>query len=204
MTQAQGGTGAPAAEQSQEQDASEQDDGLQRSALVGGRASSVLSAMQYLTGGTVLVLMLLTTADVVKRSVVGSSVRGVIEITEVALVITVFLGMVGAEVSGAHIRTSVLIDRLRYRIGGIVSMACLLPCIWVTAWITWETALKAQHSYEFGEYRFGLLSVPIWPARVAIALGMAALTLALVARVIAELRAWRDDRTLVIEEQSLL
>jgi TRAP-type C4-dicarboxylate transport system permease small subunit len=180
------------------------DDEIERSTGVTGAAGQIVSAIQYVTGAAILVLMLLTTADVAKRSFGGGSIRGVIEITEIALVVTVFFGLVGAEVSGAHIRTSVLVDRLRVRVAGVVTMGSLSVCIFVTGWLTFQTALRAQASVQAGEYRFGLLSVPIWPARVAIALGLGALTVALIARLFGELRAWRDNRAVVVEEQTLL
>lgn len=180
------------------------DDEIERAAGPTGAAGRLIAGIQYITGAAILILMLLTTADVVKRSITGGSIRGVIEITEIALVVTVFFGLVGAEVSGAHIRTSVLVDRLRTRVAGMITMTSLSVCTFVTGWLTYQTALRAQASIETGEYRFGLLSIPIWPARVAITLGLAGLTVALVARLVGEFRAWRDNRAVVVEEQTLL
>ncbi len=49
----------------------------------------------------------------------------------------------------------------------------------LVAWMTVETAQAALHSFLVGEYRFGLLQMPIWPARLMIPLGLGVLFLEL-------------------------
>jgi TRAP-type C4-dicarboxylate transport system permease small subunit len=127
-------------------------------------------------------LMLLTTVDVIKRKVAGSGVGGAVEYTEVLLVLTVFAGMAAAEVNNAHIRVSVLVERLSpiraaaFRSVGGVAVTLLL------VWATVKTAGAAQRSFEIREFTYGLAAVPIWPAKLMVLIGLGALTLALAYR----------------------
>lgn len=179
-------------------------DRLERQQIAGPAARRASAVVAYLTGALIVVLMLLTAVDVLKRSLGDGGVRGTIEITEVVLVIAVYLGMIGAEISGSHIRTSVLIDRLPTRAGGALASIALLIGNVIVALMAFETTLRAWQSVDVGEYRFGLLEVPVWPARIAIALGLIGLLAALILRLIAEARATRDDERISLEEQSLL
>lgn len=59
----------------------------------------------------------------------------------------------------------------------------------VVGWMVLVTADRALASFEVREFRFGLVRVPVWPARIAIAVGLAAYLLELVIRLIDDTRA---------------
>lgn len=50
--------------------------------------------------------------------------------------------------------------------------------------MTVETLQVGLDSTRAGEYRFGLVRVPVWPARLFVPLGLAGLTVVLVMRAI--------------------
>ena len=53
----------------------------------------------------------------------------------------------------------------------------LFMALAVLAVMTLQTGKRALRSIESGEYRFGIIEIPIWPARTAVVLGLALLTL---------------------------
>lgn len=147
-------------------------------------ADRALNVISILTGGAIVALMLLTVVDVFKRQFLSSGVRGVIEITEVALVAVVFLGMVGAEAAKRHVRTPVVVNMLPLRPAAVLRLIGLVLSVVLTAWIAYVTADIAIDSVQNRESRFGLLEVPVWPARLLIPIGMGGFCLVLTARAV--------------------
>ncbi|HWL59704.1 MAG TPA: TRAP transporter small permease [Microbacteriaceae bacterium] len=138
-------------------------------------------------------LMGVTVIDVVLRSTTGRGIPGAIEITEVFLVVAAYLGMMTAARDGMHISATLVTDRLPVRvarvtrtIGSVISALILLALIYATS-------ARALVSLGAGEFRFGLVSVPIWPARIAIVVGLCGLVVAIVLQLAQQLmRSPRD------------
>lgn len=130
------------------------------------------------------VLLLATAMDVVLRILTGHGVPGTVEVTEVLLVVAVFMGMATAATDDLHIRATILTDRLPFRIRRIVRFVGDVIGMGMVVWLIYATALRAISSVTSGEYRFGLVSMPIWPARIAIVLGLAGLLLAMLLKTI--------------------
>lgn len=138
------------------------------------------TAGDYIAVTGVVVIMFATCADVFRRTLTGRSVPGVVEGSEVMLVIAVFLGLGYAQREKVHVATSVVTDRLPDAVSRTVRIAGILVAICFLLWLVYATGERAVQSTRTGEYRFGLLQVPIWPGRVAITVGLALLTAELV------------------------
>jgi len=125
-----------------------------------------------------LVLIMATAVvDVTARSLAGRSVPGIVESAEVILVIGVFLGLAYAQRLKAHVATSVIIDRLPPAARRVLRSAGLLVVAAYVGGAAYVSALRAWQSFAGGEVRFGLMEIPQWPARTAIAVGFALLLL---------------------------
>ncbi|SEK20041.1 TRAP-type mannitol/chloroaromatic compound transport system, small permease component [Blastococcus sp. DSM 46786] len=124
-------------------------------------------------------IMISTALDVLVRQVTGSSIPGVVEYSEVLLAGLVFLGLAYAQRTGAHIGVDLVTERLPARVAHVVRAIGLFVAIAVLLWMTYETAIVAINSFQVGEFRFGLVPVPIWPIRIVIPLGLVALVLEL-------------------------
>lgn len=122
-------------------------------------------------------IMLLTAADVVKRYITGSSIPGVTEFSEVFLVAAVFLGLAFAMRVGAHVGVDLLVARLPARASKTVQVVGMVIALIVLSWMTVETVGTAAHSIAINEFRYGLVKVPVWPAKLIIPIGLAALIL---------------------------
>lgn len=130
-----------------------------------------------LASSIIAVIMLMTTADVVKRFLTGSSIPGTTEFSEVFLVGAVYLGLAFAMRVGAHVGVDIVIMRLPARVATIVQVLGLGISILILAWMTYETVGSALHSIAVNEFRYGTVQVPIWPAKVMVPIGLAALML---------------------------
>jgi len=151
-------------------------DRLPRGIRVAGRAMSVLA------GCALVVLMLMTVADVLRRQIWERGIPYVIETTELVLVAVVFASLMSAEISKAHVRTSILTSRLPARAGRVVRLIGMVVATGVAAWFafaTWRTGLE---SFEIREYRPGLGRVPIWPAKLMIPVGLSGMAVVCGAR----------------------
>ncbi len=132
----------------------------------------VTTPLGVIAGFIVLVLALMTVADITARLFLSSSIPGAVEISEVLLVVCVFFAFGAAQASGAHVATSVLTERLTKR-GRLIliRIAAAIVCVLLIAMIV-ATIDEAIQSTIRGDYRFGLVHVPLWPAKVAVASGM--------------------------------
>ncbi|HTV71228.1 MAG TPA: TRAP transporter small permease [Rhizobiaceae bacterium] len=132
--------------------------------------------------GTCALFLIMSTAtlDVVSRNFFGKSIPGILESAEVILVIGVFLGMAYAQRLKAHVSTSLIVELFPENFGRFMRATGLLVVIIYVALATWKTGERAWHSFLTGEMRFGLIEIPQWPARAAIAIGFALLLLELI------------------------
>lgn len=150
----------------------------------------------------IVVILMAIVADVVRRSTSGKSVPGVVEWAEVAMVMIVFLALGYAERQRAHVSMTLVVRALRPRIAAVINSIGLLLVLGVVAWMVYVTADRAFTAFEAREFRFGLVRVPVWPARIALAVGLLAYLLELTVRTVDTVRAAfaKDSPPLVDDE----
>lgn len=146
--------------------------------------TDVSTVLATVAGIAILLLMFYTVADVFMRKVFSSGLPGAIEVGEIALVGIVFAGLMAAEVTNAHVRTPVLTERLSPRAANLAHLIGYVPATVFLAWATFLTAQEGIQSFLEGEFRFGLIFIPIWPAKVIIPIGLAGLTVAIVIKLV--------------------
>lgn len=122
----------------------------------------------------ILVMMVATVADVSRRYFAGSPIPGVTEAGEVIMVLAVFLGIAYTESRGAHVRVTIVLEMLPPRVAAIINSLAMLLVLALLAWMVWVTTGRALEAIEVNEVRFGLVKIPVWPGRIAIAVGLAA------------------------------
>jgi TRAP-type C4-dicarboxylate transport system permease small subunit len=137
----------------------------------------VTRVFSWISGAFILVLMLLVVLEVFLRDVFSTTIGGTIEISEVMLAFLVFLGVAYAQQSSAHVNTNLVTSRIPPRVAGVVRTVGLVIAALVMLWAAWASAGRGWDSFQAGEARFGLRSVPVWPARLIIPVGFALLAL---------------------------
>lgn len=135
------------------------------------RVLAVLAALSTVT------LMLAIAVDVVARNVFNQSIPGMIELSETSLVFAVFLGLALAGANNEHVKVTLFTDRLGPKTAHRLRFVAWALSSVTLVWLIYATALRAAHAVAEGESRMGLMSWPLWPARLAIPVGLAALLL---------------------------
>lgn len=143
----------------------------------------------------IVFMMVAIVADVTRRRLAGESVEGVVELGEVMMVAITFLGLAYAESRGAHVSMTLVVRKLPPRAAASVNALGLLVVVGVVGWMAYVTADRALLSIELQEYRFGLVRIPVWPARIAVAVGLAAYFLELALRLFDQVRSARGARS---------
>jgi TRAP-type C4-dicarboxylate transport system permease small subunit len=157
---------------------------------------SKLSAMlAVLAAVSVLLMMLLTCVDIGLRSLTGRSLAGAQEIIESLMVAVVFLGMAYALQKREHVAISLLTDALPIRLATVLRLAGQLVMNALVVWIIIRTGQAAIWSYSIGEVRFGLLQIPMWPARASIPIGFTGFLLQSLLDIPEHIRAWNSGKS---------
>lgn len=135
---------------------------------VGTKISAPLAA---LASAATLLIMVAVTIDVFSRNFVGKSVPGLLEMSESALVATVFLGLAYAGATNAHVSVDLLTDKLPQgvarRLAGVVWLLVAAMMVWYV-YATFGRALSSTASLEITQ---GLMVWPVWPIRWILVIG---------------------------------
>lgn len=143
---------------------------------VAGVVGGVAKVMAILSALATVTLMVALTGEVATRFAAGRSLPGMVELSETCLVVIVFFGFAYVALQKAHIRMTLVADRAPGRLFRAMRLTATLLSVAFLAWLAYATGERAIASFQSGEYKFGLLQWPIWPARWAITVGLAIAT----------------------------
>lgn len=135
------------------------------------RATEIaVTASAYAAGAVLVALMLLTAADVVGRYFFNSPITGVFDLTQLAVLIMVFLGLSYCGFQGGHIVIELIYEKLppfpaRTLRRLIDTAGALLFVV-----IGWRAVVQSIDVWEFRESS-QLLSIPFHPFYWVVALG---------------------------------
>ncbi len=138
--------------------------------------------LAWVSGAAIGLMMLVGAVDIVLTNIdlLGMDSRpvpGASELIATMMVIAVFLGVPLAQQRRGHIRVELFTQRLPLPL----RKACALLASLLTAamfagiaWFGWKTA---AHAWTVGEFAAGSFNLPLWPSRVALALGASVMVL---------------------------
>ena len=136
-------------------------------------------ALTLVASGATFSMMLITTADASGRYLFNRPILAAYELTTNYLMIAaVFLAMPYAYRQGANIRVTFLVERLgpaaRLVVNHVVQLISVLYC----ALLVLATFQQARHMMSTNT-TFVTLDFPLWPAHLAVCLGLLVTTLML-------------------------
>lgn len=149
----------------------------------------VCLSLAVLSAATVGLIALGTSANVISRAVTDRPIPGVIDIGSLLIVAAVFAAAAQAERSEAHVRMRLVTDRIPTRVAHVVRTVAMTASALFVGFMTYATALRAQHSFLVWETQVSALRWPVWPARMVITLGLAFLCLILVIKAVSSFRS---------------
>jgi len=133
-------------------------------------------------------MMLIGAADVIGAAALNRPLPGAYELTEALMVATVFLALALSQREGRQIRVEILASRLSGRAKAILDLIADMLSALVYAVIAWYGWTVAVESWQIGELSSGLLQFPLWPPKLALALGATLMCAQCLAACLAALR----------------
>ena len=125
-------------------------------------------------------LMCLVVADVLGRKLFNAPIQGAIEVTELTLVVIVYLSVAYVQGCREHIRLELFSSRVSASVLRRLDFVSLLISLVICLIITWRIGLFAWESWITDDHTMGLVEIPIWPSKVAVFFGFTLLSLRLV------------------------
>jgi TRAP-type C4-dicarboxylate transport system permease small subunit len=131
----------------------------------------------WIAGITLFLMMLLTAVDVCARYLFNHAILGSHDITELMMVIIIFMALSDTASSGGHICVEVVTSHLSAKVQQILKVVISLPCGVVAGIFAWRLGANAFESFQHME-AMPVLQIPIAPflALSAIGCGMLSVT----------------------------
>lgn len=142
---------------------------------------------------SLLLLALVIFAAVVARQA-GISIIGADETGQLLLVFMVFLSMTVTHAQKGNVRMEALVSLLPPGARRVADLVSLLACLVLVLLLLHGTSLQAWSAYVDGEYQYGTMKFPLWPAKVVIAFGFLLFTIQLLLDLKASLAGLRGAR----------
>lgn len=145
-------------------------------------------------GGIALLLMAVIGAADVIGAGFGRPVVGSYELIETFMVIAIFMSVAAAQQQGAHINVELVKQLLGVRAQAILvlfGLVCSGTLFLLLAYYGWSATSR---SFASGEIRQGQLGFPVWPARLALALGSSLMVLQCLIQFVSVLRSLFSGR----------
>lgn len=117
-------------------------------------------------------MMLAITVDVIARAASGRTVPGLFEMSELSMVMVVFMGLGATLIDDAHIRVTLLSDRMSPKVSRLMGGAGWLCAALTFLLLAWPATDEAIYSFSIREFRWGYFEVPVWWAKIAVAIGL--------------------------------
>jgi TRAP-type C4-dicarboxylate transport system permease small subunit len=128
----------------------------------------IVRSLAVVAGVLLLVLILLTIADVVSRNARDRSIVGTVDIATMLLVAVAFLGLAAAEAEGRHVAVELFESRFGVRTRAVFSVLRSVLLVGLGALLTWGLTEVLISAASRGETTNDILRLPTWPAKVVL------------------------------------
>ncbi len=110
----------------------------------------------------------------------GLLVPSYAEFTGFFLVAATFFALAGSLRAGSHIRVTLLIGKLKGKWRHRMELWCVGMAGLLSGYFMFFSAFLVADSYRFGDLAVGMVALPIWIPQLAMVIGLAVLTIALI------------------------
>jgi C4-dicarboxylate transporter DctM subunit len=154
--------------------------------------SKVERVCAVISGGFILLMMLLTTLDVFLRYVFNSPLKGNYELQPMLLIGVVYLATSSVQARRAHISLDLLFSRLSKANQLALQLFGDIVFLTFAAMVAWRFSLVTWKAWVIKDYFMGMVSFPLWPPYLIITLGTGLLSLRLIEGIISN-PLWRKE-----------
>lgn len=138
----------------------------------------ILRLPLYLAVAALIMMMLLTCADVVGRYLLNQPVMGAFQGTQYLQATIVFLGAAWTQVKGGHVKVEVLYSRLPASAKPWIDLVMAFLLIAFGVVLTWKTGQQALYAYGIKEFPdITTKFIPVWLFRFIVSFGSLMLTI---------------------------
>jgi C4-dicarboxylate transporter DctM subunit len=141
-------------------------------------------ACVYFSAAFIFVMMVLTTLDTFLRDVFNHPLPGVYELHSMLIVGVLYLGMAYVQSQRSHIKMDLLTSKLSPANNLLLQALGDAIFLCISGLITWKMGLETWTAFRTGDFFFGVVKFPLWPAKLAITLGMATVSLRLISDIV--------------------
>ncbi len=142
------------------------------------RVLDFLYSASAVLAGFFLVLMSALVAVQIFARLAGTQVPSADDFARLAMAASAFLGLAFALRTGAHIRVTLLLERVPPGARRFLDILCLAVATGVSAWFAWSTGDTMIDSWRFGETTIGQVPIPKWIPLAGMTLGIALVAIA--------------------------
>lgn len=126
--------------------------------------------------GTIVAMMLLTTADVSLRYLFNRPILGSVELTEFMMLLVVALGLAYTQVRKGHIFVELITSKFSPRAQAVIESIGYFLCLVMYLLIVWQAVVQAQVQWVHG-VKTGALEIPKYPFYFVLAFGCVLLSI---------------------------
>ena len=127
----------------------------------------------------ILIIFVVTVADVIMNKVFNSPFPGATEIITSAMPISVFGFLLAAQLKKRHITIDVIVSRLSGKWQIVLKFLAQGIGIYLFGLLTYLNIPLAIYSYKIGDHTGGNVAVPLYPAKIIIPLATSLITIQL-------------------------
>lgn len=160
------------------------------SGTVWRRVAATMRFAALISGLLFVLLATITVLDIAGRILWNQNLENVSTLVPLATVAAGYLTLAQAGISRVHVRTPILTSRLPARAAALLRALGLVLTVAFLGFVVYYTAERAYESWLVGENSLGIDRIPVWPARVAIPVGLLGLLFVEVRRLV-EVFDWR-------------
>lgn len=142
------------------------------------RVLDFLYSASAVLAGFFLVLMSALVAVQIFARLAGTQVPSADDFARLAMAASAFLGLAFALRTGAHIRVTLLLERVPPGAKRALDILCLAIATGVSAWFAWSTGDTMIDSWRFNETTIGQVPIPKWIPLAGMTLGIALVAIA--------------------------
>jgi TRAP-type C4-dicarboxylate transport system permease small subunit len=148
----------------------------------------------WLAGASLLSMMLIGAIDIIGTKLVDRPLPGTFELTEALMVLGVFLALAHTQARRQHIAVDLVTRRLGRGARGALDLFARLLTLGVFALIAWQGWVLGLGSLRVREYAPGIVQFPLYPSKLALAVGATLMVLQSLVDVLGAERADAPDR----------
>lgn len=147
-------------------------------------AYAIAERSSWLSSLALVLLSCIVVIDATGRAF-GSPLASGTDIGVMLMVAVVFLALAGAQVSRDHVSMDALVSIFPPRLRRLTNRLNLVVCLVIGIFLAYGTTRTALGSYSSGELALGALMLPLWPAKMIVAIGFILYSIVVLAQLIA-------------------